>query len=88
MTQRKKQGRDAKDQLLAAINYFKQHLSFTTEKLEAYICLVRQESTSLMAEDEELADVRPLNRASLVEEIEEFAEVGFEIFHDNRKRFA
>ncbi|GAB4038503.1 hypothetical protein [Spirosoma jeollabukense] len=75
MTQRKKLRRDAKNQLKAAISYFRDKMAFTSTQIEAYVCLLTDLET------------RPLNRASLIEETEEFAEIGVTLFHDNRKRF-
>lgn len=86
MTQRKKLRREAKNQLKIAISLFREHNVFTTEYLEAYVCLL----TETKGEDSELDGIRtrPLNRASLLEEAEEFDEIGVTLFHSNFKRFA
>lgn len=75
MTQRKKLRREAKNQLKAAIAFFRNKVAFDSTQIEAYVCLLTDLET------------RPLNRASLVEETEEFDEIGVTLFHDNRKQF-
>ncbi|QJD79030.1 hypothetical protein [Spirosoma rhododendri] len=75
MTQRKKLRREAKDQLKATVTYLRQVLNLTTV-IEAYVCLLAE------------SDTRPLNRASLVEEEEEFDAMGVSLFHLNHKHFA
>jgi hypothetical protein len=75
MTQRKKLRREAKNQLKAVIAYFRENNAFVPHSIEAYVSLLTDSQT------------RPLNRASLVEETEEFDEIGVTLFHDNRKRF-
>lgn len=75
MTQRKKLRREAKNQLKATVAFFRENATFTATQIEAYVSLLTDSQT------------RPLNRASLLEEIEEFDEIGVIIYHDNRKKF-
>lgn len=75
MTQRKELRRKAKNQLKAAIAFFRNKVAFDSVQIEAYVCLL----TGL--------ETRPLNRASLLEETEEFDEIGVTLFHDNWKQF-
>ncbi|MFD2569539.1 hypothetical protein ACFSUS_02780 [Spirosoma soli] len=75
MTQRKKLRRDAKNQLKAAIAYFRDKVVFNSVQIEAYVSLLTELET------------RPLNRASLLEETEEFDQIGVTLYHDNRKKF-
>ncbi|PRY36996.1 hypothetical protein CLV58_11133 [Spirosoma oryzae] len=74
MTQRKKLRREAKDQLKATIVYLRQVLNLTSV-IEAYVCLLAESGT------------RPINRASLLEEEEEFDAMGVSLFHLNHKHF-
>lgn len=75
MRQRKAQRKKAKDQLLATIRQFREELPCKNEQLEAYVCV--------------LSDVegRPINRASLLDEVEEFDLVGATLYHQNHKTF-
>ena len=75
MTQRKKLRREAKNQLKAAINFFRNKVAFDSIQIEAYVSLLTDLET------------RPLNRASLLEETEEFYEIDVTLFHDNIKQF-
>ena len=50
-------------------------MTFDPVQIEAYVSLLTDLET------------RPLNRASLLEETEEFDEIGVTLFHDNRKYF-
>ncbi len=75
MSQRKKLRREAKNQLKATIAFFRNKVAFDSIRIEAYVSLL----TSL--------ETRPLNRASLLEETEEFDEIGVTLFHDNWKQF-
>lgn len=74
MTQRKKLRREAKEQLKATVVYLRQILNLTSV-IEAYVCLLAESDTS------------PINRASLVEEEEEFDAMGVSLFHLNHKHF-
>lgn len=75
MTQRKKLRREAKNQLKAAVTFFRENITFTSTQIEAYVSSLIDSQT------------RPLNRASLIDEIEEFEEIGVILFHNNRKKF-
>jgi hypothetical protein len=75
VSQRKNLRRKAKNQLKEAIAFFRQNVSFDEMRIEAYIAL----STK--------SESRPMNRASLLEEIEEFDEIGVRLYHDNVKHF-
>ncbi|QKZ13359.1 hypothetical protein [Spirosoma sp. KUDC1026] len=77
MSQRKMLRKKAKDQLKAVIHHFSQLIDFSDKQIEAYVCLLSEAEFSS----------RPLNRASLVEETEEFSELGVRLFHDNIKIF-
>jgi hypothetical protein len=75
MRQRKPQRRRAKEQLIEFIKYFREHLPLADEQIEAYICVLSE------------AEGRPLNRASLLDEVEEFDLIGATLYHQNSKRF-
>lgn len=85
MTQRKKLRVKAKNQLKASADFFQSHMAFATKQIEAYVCLLTEVNDSQSEPD--TSRTRPLNRASLVEETEEFNELGVSLFHDNRKEF-
>ncbi|MGA0560747.1 hypothetical protein ACO2Q8_29040 [Larkinella sp. VNQ87] len=72
--QRSAHNRKAKSQLKATIEFFQNSISFTVKHLEAYVCVGTTES-------------RPARRASDLNEILEFEQLGVALYHGNRKRF-
>lgn len=66
---------DAKEQLKATILYFNQRLTFTTKRIEAYVCV----------SDTSPRPARPSN--NLNEQVE-FADLKAILYHGNIKRFA
>lgn len=74
--QRTEANRKAKEQLKSTILLFQEKLTFTTRRVEAYVCVGR-------------TIARPARRATDLNEIVEFEdELGVALFHGNEKRFA
>jgi hypothetical protein len=74
--QRGEANRKAKAQLKATILHFREKLTFSTKRIEAYVCV----GTTAP---------RPARRASDLDEIFEFEEeLGVALYHGNEKRFA
>ena len=72
----------ASDQLMATISYFKNKVNFNEIKLEAYIILVTESGT----EEYDLLP-KPRVRASLIEKIIEFDEIGVRLSYQGPKIF-
>ena len=76
MRQRKVQRKRAKEQLTAIIQRFREELPCENEQFEAYVCVLSE------------VEGRPINRASLLNEVEEFDLIGATLYHQNQKTFA
>lgn len=72
---RSEYSRDAKDQLKATIRTFKQQMTFTTKRIEAYLCVGD-------------LNPRPARLTNDLSEQFDFAELGAELYRGNYKRFA
>jgi hypothetical protein len=71
---RSEYSRDAKDQLKATVRIFKQQMTFTTKRIEAYLCVGD-------------LDPRPARLTNDLSEQFDFAELGAELYRGNIKRF-
>ncbi len=67
--------RKAKDQLKSTIRAFQEKMTFTTKRIEAYLCVGN-------------ATPRPARRTNDISERLEFEDMGVELYRGNLKRFA
>lgn len=65
----------AKDQLKATIQYFREQMTFTTKRIEAYACVGSTRA-------------RPARQSADLNEQIEFADIGAVLYRGNQKRFA
>lgn len=67
----------AKKQLLETIKYFKEKVTFTTKRIEAYVCLGLSD----------LSQSKPSAKAQDLEAILSFEEIGAVLYFGNEKKF-